>query len=251
MNLYLWITIIIILIIIIYFLATKQSNPIEKYKENFCDLNEVGLFVINMKFRTDKKKRMEEELKKHKLEADFIDAIVGYNIDVDKMVSNNLINNKIHRILRRGEIGCYLSHIKSWETFLKSKYKYALILEDDAVFVDDFKNKFKELLEEINFPFDIIYLNDNCEHHFGDKCLYGTRKTKNLFKPGTVGYGLYGYLLSREGAKKLIDIALPIEMPIDDKTMRMYDDGELIGYKLIEPYIFVASIVDSDTMNIK
>jgi len=194
---------------------------------------------------------MENELKRHDLQAEFIDAIVGYNIDVDKMVSNNLINNKLERILRRGEIGCYLSHIKSWDAFLKSNYKYALILEDDAVFIDDFKNKFTELLDEIDFPFDIIYLNDNCEHHFGDKCLYGTRKTKNLFKPGTVGYGLYGYLLSREGANKLMDIALPIEVPIDDKTMNMYEKGELIGYKVTDPYIFVASVVDSDTMNIK
>lgn len=247
MNIYLWLTIIIILLIIIYILTNNSTIN----TEFFTDVNDVGLFVINMKFRTDKKKRMEDELKKHGLSAEFIDAIVGYNIDIDKMVSNNLINNKINRPMRRGEIGCYLSHIKSWESFLKSNYKYALILEDDAVFLNDFKNKLNDLMEEIDFPFDIIYLNDNCEHHFGDKCLYGVQKSKNLFKPGTVGYGLYGYLLSREGAKKLIDIALPIEMPIDDKTMRMYEDGELIGYKLIEPYIFVASIIDSDTMNIK
>ena len=204
-----------------------------------------------MKYRSDKKKRMEDELKKHNLDGNFIEAIVGYDIDIDKMADNKLIDNKLERPLRRGEIGCYLSHIKVWKEFLKSNDKYALILEDDAVFIDNFKDKLKKLLKEINFPFDMIYLNDNCEHHFGDDCLHGIKKTENIFKPGTVGYGLYGYLLSREGAKKLIEIALPIEIPIDDKTLQMHKDGSLDAYKLIDPYIFVASITDSDTMKIK
>lgn len=251
MNLYLLGLILILSAIIIYFIYSSQITVKKKSVEGFTNLDEVGLYVINMKFRSDKRKRMTDELNKHNMTAEFIDAIVGYNIDIDKMVSNNLINNKIHRPLRRGEIGCYLSHIKTWETFLKSDNKYALILEDDAVFIDGFREKFEELLVEIDTPFDVIYLNDNCEHHFGDKCLYGKRKSKNLFNPGTVGYGLYGYLLSREGAKKLMDIALPIEMPIDDKIMIMYEKDELVGHKLINPYIFVASIVDSDTMNIK
>lgn len=250
MNLYLIGLILIFLAITICLIYAENKENI-KSLEGFTNLDEVGLYVINMKFRSDKRKRMTDELNKHGLKAEFIDAIVGYNIDINKMINNDLINNKIHRELRRGEIGCYLSHIKTWETFMKSDNKYALILEDDAVFMDNFKEKFKELLVEIDFPFDVIYLNDNCEHHFGEKCLYGKRKSKNLFMPGTVGYGLYGYLLSKEGAKKLLDVALPIEMPVDDKIMMMYEKEELIGCKCIKPYIFVNSIIDSDTMNIK
>lgn len=246
---------ILIIIILLFVLAIIVYNMIvyanKQQIENFTNINNVGIYIINMKHRTDKYKRMYDELEQHGMTGQFIDAVVGYDLDIDKMNENGLIDNKLDRPMRRGEIGCYLSHIKTWEAFLKSNNDYALILEDDAVFVDDFKSKFNDLLLEIDFPFDVIYLNDNCEHHFGDKCLYGRRKSKNFFKPGTVGYGLYGYLLSRDGAIKLLNISLPIQMPIDDKIMIMYENKELEGYKILEPHIFVASIIDSDTMNIK
>ena len=250
MDKYLLITILVLVIIIIY--VCSVNSTCGQYVEKFTDHNDrIGIYIINMKYRTDKKKRMEDELKKHNLDGNFIEAIVGYDIDIDKMIENKLINNKLDRNLRRGEIGCYLSHIKVWKSFLRSNDKYALILEDDAVFIDGFKDKLRDLLKEITFPFDMIYLNDNCEHHFGEDCLHGIKKSENIFDPGTVGYGLYGYLLSREGAKKLIEISLPIEIPIDDKTMQMHKEGTLDAYKLIDPYIFVASVTDSDTMKIK
>ena len=264
MSLFIFVILIIVIILICYIIYQNNNMyNINNYinnvtngtrnhiQENFTNIKEVGIYAINMKFRSDKRKRMSDELEKHNLDGEFIDAIVGYNINIEKMTNNNLIDNKINRPLRRGEIGCYLSHIKAWESFLNSNNKYALILEDDAVFIEDFKEKLKNLLIEIDFPFDIIYLNENCENHFGEKCLYGYQRSENLFSPGTVGYGLYGYLLSRRGATKLLNEALPIERPIDDKIMIMYEEGELVGYKLINPYIFVASITDSDTMNIK
>lgn len=250
MNKYLLVAILVVVIMIIYICSVNVTN--DRYVEKFTEQNDkTSIYIINMKYRTDKKKRMEDELKKHNLDGNFIEAIVGYDIDIDKMIENKLIDNKLDRELRRGEIGCYLSHIKAWKAFLRSDDKYALILEDDAVFIDGFKDKLKNLLKEITFSFDMIYLNDNCEHHFGEDCLHGIKKSENIFDPGTVGYGLYGYLLSREGAKKLIEISLPIEIPIDDKTMHMHKEGTLDAYKLIDPYIFVASVTDSDTMKIK
>jgi len=40
--------------------------------------------------------------------------------------------NRYYKPLRRGEVGCYLSHNKALQCFLDSNTPYALILEDDA-----------------------------------------------------------------------------------------------------------------------
>ena len=38
----------------------------------------------------------------------------------------------------RGSLGCYLSHVQLWERIAQEKIPYALILEDDAVWNEDF-----------------------------------------------------------------------------------------------------------------
>lgn len=45
------------------------------------------------------------------------------------------------------EIGCYLSHIKAIETFLRTEHSHGLFLEDDAVFSSDFAAVVDEALK--------------------------------------------------------------------------------------------------------
>lgn len=44
--------------------------------------------------------------------------------------------NRYYKPLRRGEVGCYLGHLAALRRFLRSDARYALILEDDAVFAE-------------------------------------------------------------------------------------------------------------------
>jgi len=45
--------------------------------------------------------------------------------------------NRYYKPLRRGEVGCYLSHNRALQRFLDSNAAYALILEDDAILDTD------------------------------------------------------------------------------------------------------------------
>lgn len=42
--------------------------------------------------------------------------------------------NRYYKPIRRGEVGCYLSHLKTLQAFLDSDARFALILEDDCQF---------------------------------------------------------------------------------------------------------------------
>jgi glycosyl transferase family 25 len=40
------------------------------------------------------------------------------------------------------QIGCALSHIKIYKKFIKTDYNFALVLEDDAIFIEKFNKNF-------------------------------------------------------------------------------------------------------------
>jgi GR25 family glycosyltransferase involved in LPS biosynthesis len=119
-------------------------------------------------------------------------------------------------MMSRAECAVSRSHIKTWEQIIASKFEYSLILEDDIWFHSDFANNLNKvwneiiLNAEINGKFDILYLSYQ-------EVKYGAPKTilsKHLFRPERGLWHLSGYVISREGAKKLLKL-LPSRGPID------------------------------------
>ena len=54
---------------------------------------------------------------------------------------HNKVNMKCREYMRRGEIGCWLSHLAvQWKRFLNSNANYLLVFEDDATLTNNFKN---------------------------------------------------------------------------------------------------------------
>ena len=45
--------------------------------------------------------------------------------------------------MTKGEIGCSLSHWNVWKIILEKQLEYALIIEDDAEFTEQFSEKIK------------------------------------------------------------------------------------------------------------
>jgi GR25 family glycosyltransferase involved in LPS biosynthesis len=106
---------------------------------------------------------------------------------------------------RKGEVGCFLSHVKAWEAVASGVEPSAIIVEDDA----RFRNL--SLLGEVVIPADadLIFLNDRMSP--GDR--YGTLEVAPIVVSvhaainhlgGNRGVGGDGYLLTRGGAEKLI-----------------------------------------------
>jgi GR25 family glycosyltransferase involved in LPS biosynthesis len=187
---------------------------------NYIDdlVKDLDIYVINLEKRKNKKDKIMNEMAKYKLKANIFNGIDGEKLNLDDLEKDNVINrnyNKKNNIkeLRRGEIGCSLSHFEVWKKLLKSDKNYCLILEDDAYFVDDFKNKLNIILNEVkDSKWDILYLNENCTRYF--KNCDGKPYTKNTIRPENIGYGMYGYIIKKDFIKKCTDF-LPIIYPVD------------------------------------
>jgi len=139
----------------------------------------------------------------------------GELLDKNKMVWDGTVVPR----LRRGEIGCYDSHYRLWRHIVDNNIRSALILEDDADItygkdvVDRIKQMFLEL-ETNKVEWDLIYLGHNTANPPRQKigsCL-GT--------PACL-QGLFMYLITREGAMKLVDRAMPMMRAVDEYVFRL------------------------------
>jgi GR25 family glycosyltransferase involved in LPS biosynthesis len=117
--------------------------------------------------------------------------------------------------LRRGEIGCYLAHVRAWERLLQLPpgVEKALIVEDDCVMPWADAGKREEidraLRQADDFKWDLCFVGRNPA-----LCQERRRIRTNLVVPGMT-WGLFAYVLSREGAHRLLANAFPLRAPAD------------------------------------
>lgn len=118
--------------------------------------------------------------------------------------------------MSRAEIAVARSHINIWKKVASGNYEYVLILEDDTWFYPRFANyldkAWREIVEsnDAKSKFDVLYVSYLEVKHGAPKNFL----SRNVFRPMRGLWHLSGYVLSREGAKKLLRL-LPCRGPID------------------------------------
>jgi GR25 family glycosyltransferase involved in LPS biosynthesis len=118
--------------------------------------------------------------------------------------------------MSRAEIAVARSHITVWRQIAASDHTYALILEDDVWFHFGFARHFEQAWDEVvtgcdkDGGFDVLYVSYLEVKHGAPK----TFLSNNVFRPLRGLWHLSGYVLSREGAQKLLQL-LPCCGPID------------------------------------
>jgi glycosyl transferase family 25 len=112
------------------------------------------IFIINLERRLDKLERIKERISKIELNNENIEivkAVDGNKIDNEYLNKNGYCINKewrdntYRRSIKSGEIGCSISHYNAWKRIIEDDIEFAIILEDDAVFSD----KYKEIIKKV------------------------------------------------------------------------------------------------------
>ncbi|MDO9139755.1 MAG: family 16 glycosylhydrolase [Methylobacter sp.] len=114
------------------------------------------------------------------------------------------------------EIAVARSHIDIWRQVAAGNQEYVLVLEDDVWFRSGFAPHLDQAWGEIETEgdrksnFDILYLSYEEVKHGAPK----TFLSSNVFRPVRGLWHLSGYVISREGAEKLLRL-LPCRGPVD------------------------------------
>ena len=114
-------------------------------------------------------------------------------------------------IASKSMIGCGISHINIWKRIIKEGINKCLILEDDFILVDNFLNKFNNIIKKSPAEYDILFLSSNIIHNKNLK-LYDIDDYfyKQLLISQTVGY-----IITIEGAKKILKYLNKVSYHID------------------------------------
>ena len=192
------------------------------------------IIYINLDRRPDRNSNVIEQLKKVGLEniSERFSAIDGKKLDLDKIDQTIITpdgieyakeSKIIYTHLTQGAIGCAMSHRAIYQKIIDENINRCLILEDDITFDDNFINKIKLLEKEIRYDFDLFFFG----YHPGSSV-----DSINFYTPLTCKfnsvYGLFGYIVTKKGAKKLLDL-FPITYQIDTEISRNTDKIDIYG----------------------
>ena len=176
------------------------------------------VYIINLKKDKNRKKNILNELKKQNLKNyKFISAVNGNKLkkkEINSLISKekNFIN-PINTNMSKSEIGCSLSHIKIYKEIVKSDIDYALILEDDAFFLNKFTKNLKKFIS-INFKYkkQIILLSELREFY---KIPIDKEKDYEIVDV-TNAYFTHSYFINNEAARSLLHFNFPVKTVADN-----------------------------------
>lgn len=207
-------------------LAKYVTNP-ESSKLSFSEI-----YMINLKRRTERRIKMEATMKQLGLDYTYFEAVDGKTLTDEVLIQKGITllpeyADPYHkRPMTMGEIGCFLSHYTIWQMMVDQQLEEVLVLEDDIRFEPYFNERAEKLMEEARTigGWDLIY--------FGRKRLQENEaflpQSENFVKVSYT-YWTLGYVISLEGAKKLL-AAEPLKrlLPVDEFLPIMF--GEVSNF---------------------
>lgn len=142
-----------------------------------------------------------------------VDGVAMTESDVAKIYQRQIYSPRYPHSLRRGEIGCFLSHRRAWQEIVDRKLDAAVILEDDVTFEPDELRQAIEFLDTCVQPNDYIQFQVR-ELENNDPPLVQAGQ-HSIVQPRPVILRTTAQLVTHEAAKRLLEVTQQIDRPVD------------------------------------
>lgn len=148
-----------------------------------------------------------------------------------EMLSYNICRGfrNFHHELTAGAVGCFLSHVSLCQYIVNNQLKYNLVLEDDSKpLIPDFKDFLKMIFKDVPEDADIVLFHYIIPYSRGKKML-----NKNIFSLQRNQFQFWctdTYLLTLNGAKKILKNFNKIEIQYDSFLSKLYRQGKINIY---------------------
>lgn len=186
------------------------------------------VYMINLLRRPERRAKMDATLREIGLDYTYLEAVDGKTLTDEALVQKGItlmpeyVDPYHKRPMTHGEVGCFLSHYTIWEKMVELNQKEVLVLEDDIKFEPYFMERAELLMKEARQigGWDLIY--------FGRKRLQENEAfvegSESLVKVSYT-YWTLGYVISLEGAKKLLATE-PLKrlLPVDEYLPIMFNE---------------------------
>jgi GR25 family glycosyltransferase involved in LPS biosynthesis len=213
-------------------------------------------YIIHYTKLKDRKKNINSFLSNTNFDCEFVEeydkeVLDGnlYYLPNEKMFYEkikHLWDSRAHkfRILNDAEISCTIKHILAIEKIANQKEEIGLILEDDAIPIDDnFYEKIIELIENAPDDWDSIFMGAGCGIDFMNQKLKGcnliNQKFSQVEHPST--NCAEAYLLKRESARRIYESIVPFQLVSDWELAYHFYNLDMNVYWSIPPLFYQGS----------
>ena len=181
------------------------------------------VYIINMDHAVERWRYVENEYRKTGLRFTRVSGIVGARLNYPISDFDEAKYRRRHGQIRcDGQVGCYLSHVKSLRLFLESDYEWAVISEDDSSPVEDLASILTDAMKYYEC-WDILRL---CGFHNPHSVSFVQLPSgSELAVCFSRLCGTGSYMVSRHAAEVLIQKLLPMYLPIDHAIDREWAYG--------------------------
>jgi GR25 family glycosyltransferase involved in LPS biosynthesis len=203
------------------------------------------IFCLTLKETPYRKTRAEKHFKEHDLDVTFFEGINARNFGLHTLIPymddqpNWKPGDSPPYYVSQGQIGCVLSHYMLWKTLSYLNYDEYLILEDDVILCDNFKNKLLEHKSRLPNDWQFTFV--------GHCCLdtaWITEHAENIVTSNWPPMCTHAYLVKKESLSILIETNSVAWSNIDIQIQKR----TLMPKKLIH-YVFYPSLADQISIN--
>lgn len=194
-------------------------------------------YIVNLKKHKRRKASIIKELKYQGLKNyKIIPAVNGYALskkELDKKLYKNFFRKqKWNPKLQLGQVGCALSHLKIYRLFLKSKFKVAFILEDDAIFKKKLKSGLLNfIVNHFSNKSQITLISEIKEFYKKPIARFGSFKLIKV----TNAFFTHSYFINKQAAQEILKFNYPVKTVADNFVyFKIYCKIKLFG---VDPYI--------------
>jgi glycosyl transferase, family 25 len=181
------------------------------------------IYVINLGRDVERLASVSANLASFGLTFERICAVVGKELpDFEKYVDENSYawRNRMN-MPRPGEVGCYLSHLKAMESFLRTDAPWCVILEDDVELLPGFNEVLSSLVEKDDWDLVKLYNNHSGTPVKKRALVAGRHLVAHLTRTTSSA----AYVINRHAAEVLLKTMLPISEQVDHALDRPWETG--------------------------
>lgn len=206
----------------------------------------VPLVFINLDKDGERRARIETQLSQLGLRGERLPAVWWKDLpqaEQNSLYSPTHNSNQYFQPLVDGEKGCYTSHIQAWRQLLASDALALIVLEDDVVLEEAFA-PVVQAIAALGNGWDMVKLMGRPS---GEKIRAATplTPTHRLIQYQRVPSFTAGYMVSRAGARKLLDSRIPFGRPIDiDLRFWWENDLRILG---VQPAVVRLDVTSQDS----
>jgi len=196
-------------------------------------------YIVNLERSEKRREHIVKEAERCGLDYELVKAVDGKNLteeDFNRLCDMEEVR-KSPNWLTPGMIGCSLSHYEIYKKIVKDDVDVALVLEDDVILPDNLPELLADVAREIQKnEVILLYFFSFKPCRLSEQDVVAISNDYKIYFPIDINQPITtaGYILTKEAAKKLAKIVLPIRVG-PDSWGYFYENKGFESFRCIYP----------------